>query len=256
MHKTMKKIISILFLLVIGSTISYAQIGIYTSNPQTLFHIDGAKDNAASGVPSTAQQANDVVITKEGRLGIGTNTPANNLEVNSGTARVSGVKMTQLPSASILSTDASGNIISGNSESAGVSVTKQRLVAPNSAIVLDTGSGNYSFRYFGYNTTTFLGGYWQIKVNNGAARQFNVWDVEYGGAGGAANVYQARNVVTYTPNVWSYLNSGNGAGGSNEYNVYHVFDSATGVVIRFTCTLSNMDSTPAGVREAMISEEF
>jgi hypothetical protein len=250
----MKKIVSIISLFVLGTAAS-AQIGINTSNPQTSFHVDGAKDNSASGIPSTAQQANDVVITQQGRLGVGTITPTNNLEVNSGTPRASGIKMTQLPSASILSTDASGNVISGNSESAGVSVTKQRLVEPSNTIVLNTGSGNYSFRYSGYNASTFLGGYWQIKVNNGAARQFNVWDTEYAGAGGSTTVWQARTVKNFAINAWANLDD-NVVGGANEYNVYHVYDSSTGVTIRFTCTLSNMGSTAAGVREAMISEEF
>ncbi|WP_449397628.1 hypothetical protein [Chryseobacterium wanjuense] len=99
-------------------------------------------------------------------------------------------------------------------------------------------------------------GYWQIKVNTGVARQFNVWDTEYIGAGAGSTVWQDRNVITLTPNVWTPLNAANGAGGSNEYNVYHVYDSSTGVIIRFTCTLSNMGSTAAGVREAMIAEEF
>ncbi|KPH12470.1 hypothetical protein [Chryseobacterium sp. ERMR1:04] len=63
------------------STIAYAQVGISTSNPQATFHVDGAKDNAATGTPTAAQQANDVVVTSQGRLGVGTITPANALHV-------------------------------------------------------------------------------------------------------------------------------------------------------------------------------
>lgn len=63
------------------STINYAQVGISTSNPQATLHVDGAKDNAATGTPTPSQQANDVVITSQGRLGIGTITPANALHV-------------------------------------------------------------------------------------------------------------------------------------------------------------------------------
>ncbi|WP_449397627.1 hypothetical protein [Chryseobacterium wanjuense] len=106
-----------------------AQIGINTPNPQTEFHIDGAKDNPATGAPTVAQQTNDVVVTQQGRLGVGTTAPTNNFEVNSRTTGVSGVKITQLPSATVLATDVSGNVISGISESSGVSVTKQRLIA-------------------------------------------------------------------------------------------------------------------------------
>ncbi|MFS4429947.1 hypothetical protein [Chryseobacterium sp. S90] len=66
-------------------TISYskAQVGINTSNPQTTFHVDGAKDNPTSGVPSAAQAANDVVITSTGEIGIGTLSPAVKIDARS-----------------------------------------------------------------------------------------------------------------------------------------------------------------------------
>ncbi|HCA06941.1 hypothetical protein [Chryseobacterium sp.] len=50
---------------------SYAQIGINTSNPQAAFHIDGRKDNLALDPPTADQQANDVVTTATGSMGIG-----------------------------------------------------------------------------------------------------------------------------------------------------------------------------------------
>lgn len=53
----------------------YAQVGINTANPKGIFHVDGAKDNAASGTPTIAQQANDFIVTSTGSTGIGTNTP-------------------------------------------------------------------------------------------------------------------------------------------------------------------------------------
>lgn len=78
----MKKIKFYLLLALLSmSTISYAQVGINTSNPQTTFHVDGAKDNAATGTPTVTQQANDVAVTSQGRLGVGTVVPANALHV-------------------------------------------------------------------------------------------------------------------------------------------------------------------------------
>ncbi|KQT24126.1 hypothetical protein ASG22_08910 [Chryseobacterium sp. Leaf405] len=71
----MKKTIIIFLLLVMTSIKINAQVGVQTPNPQATFHIDGAKDNPATGAPSAAQQANDVVITSAGNLGIGTTTP-------------------------------------------------------------------------------------------------------------------------------------------------------------------------------------
>ncbi|MDC8106827.1 hypothetical protein ACNFU2_18265 [Chryseobacterium sp. PTM-20240506] len=60
----------------------YAQVGIGTKNPQAILHVDGAKDNAATGVPTTAQQANDFVVTATGNVGIGNANPQRSLDVD------------------------------------------------------------------------------------------------------------------------------------------------------------------------------
>lgn len=78
----MKKI----FLSVTLSTFAFihSQVGINTTNPQGIFHVDGAKDNAAAGTSTTAQQANDFVITSNGSVGVGTDFPASSaiLDIN------------------------------------------------------------------------------------------------------------------------------------------------------------------------------
>lgn len=224
-------------------------MGVNTSNPQTPFHVDGAKDNPETGAPTAAQQLNDVVVTPLGRLGVGTNAPANSLEVNSGTANVSGVRMTQLKNAPVLSTDANGTVVANDFETAGVYVTKQRLILANANVVINSGSGAYSFRYSS-NTT---GGYWQIRVNRGVARQFNTWDTEYYGLNAGGNVWQGRYLQTINPNTWTSLDPNNAAGGSNEYNTMHVYDLGTGAIVRLTTTIINI-GTP--VYESLIVEEF
>ena len=49
----------------------FGQVGINTTNPQGIFNVDSGKDNPVSGVPTTAQQANDFAITSTGSVGIG-----------------------------------------------------------------------------------------------------------------------------------------------------------------------------------------
>ena len=61
---------------------SYGQnVGINTSAPQDIFHIDAGEDNPSSGVPNVDQSANDLIVTSEGRLGIGTIEPLATMEV-------------------------------------------------------------------------------------------------------------------------------------------------------------------------------
>lgn len=83
--KTMNKVLSSLLFIITGANLLYAQVGINTGNPQTTFHIDGAKDNSVSGVPTTIQQENDVVITSEGNVGLGIINPITKLDINNGT---------------------------------------------------------------------------------------------------------------------------------------------------------------------------
>lgn len=75
----MKKIIFTLSILL--SSVVYSQVSINTENPQQLFHVDGQKDNPNAGAPNAAQQYNDVVVSENGRVGIGTTSPSEKLEV-------------------------------------------------------------------------------------------------------------------------------------------------------------------------------
>ena len=84
----MKKYILCSFLS-IGS-ILYAQtkqVGIDTPAPKALFHVDGGKDNPKNPAtaPTSAQIANDVVVTTDGNVGAGVLSPATKLDILSST---------------------------------------------------------------------------------------------------------------------------------------------------------------------------
>ncbi|MET3536428.1 autotransporter outer membrane beta-barrel domain-containing protein [Chryseobacterium limigenitum] len=77
----------ILLCLLATASMAYSQVGINTQNPQGMLHVDGGEDNPSTGIPNTAQQANDFTVTSAGRVGIGSIAPTSNLHiVNNGSA--------------------------------------------------------------------------------------------------------------------------------------------------------------------------
>lgn len=75
----MKKTFLLIFYLLVCS-LSKAQIGINTENPQALLHIDGASTptttNPSSGTISAIQASDDIVVSNDGKIGIGTIDPS------------------------------------------------------------------------------------------------------------------------------------------------------------------------------------
>lgn len=68
-------------LAVLLPAVYYSQVGVNTPNPQAAFHVDGGKDNAISGAPTTLQQSNDLALSNLGRVGIGIANPAARLHL-------------------------------------------------------------------------------------------------------------------------------------------------------------------------------
>jgi len=91
------------------STVCYAQTGINTKNPRQVLHVDGQGDNPLSTNPTPAQQLNDVVITKNGDVGIGLLTPSVKLDVN-GKIRIADLQLYTNRPKKILVADDNGNI--------------------------------------------------------------------------------------------------------------------------------------------------
>lgn len=86
----MKKTILFIFAALLLSNICTAQIGVNTENPRTLLHIDGASTpattNPSTGAITAAQAADDIVVTNQGNIGIGTITPTTRVDIISQTA--------------------------------------------------------------------------------------------------------------------------------------------------------------------------
>jgi len=231
----------------------FSQVGINTTNPQSTFHVDGAKDNASTGVPTVSQQANDFVVTSTGNAGIGTVSPTNKLEIVSGTAGTSGLKLTNLPAAGYLGTDSSGNVINVNSASVGVSVTKQKLIPASNTVVMTSQNGLYSFRY----STNVTSGYWQIKYNGSGSRDISTFIIEYW-APTAYSVNTGSGTVTPTggSSGWYNISGGTPVGTANELNIFRIYDTTDGTTYRFEGNLINVGTSPVVLHEAMIVEQF
>lgn len=107
--KNIKVLIAVF--VVVLTTSAYAQkTGVNTKNPQNALHVDGQKDNNASGIPTAAQQANDFVVTSAGNVGIGNTAPTAKLVIDNsiaGTAAIKIVDGTQF-SGYVLTSDANG----------------------------------------------------------------------------------------------------------------------------------------------------
>ena len=83
---TLKMALAIIFFLIINWCSIFAQIGINTDNVGTglILHIDPARNNVISGVPTLAQSAEDIVIDQVGNVGMGTITPQAKLHIVTG----------------------------------------------------------------------------------------------------------------------------------------------------------------------------
>lgn len=122
---------------IFASSLGFSQVGINTENPQGIFHIDGAKDNASIGAPTALQQVNDIYVDSVGRLGVGTTSPTNKVEINSGTPNASGLTFSQFNSASPIS---SGKSIGVDTNGKVVTLIKPTRTRLNGAAVATVAS--------------------------------------------------------------------------------------------------------------------
>lgn len=143
--KQMNKLIPKMLLMSIScccASFSFAQIGIGTENPQGALHIDGAKDNAATGIPTATQTANDIIVSKTtGFMGAGVLTPLVKLDMRSaGTENALGLGSTTMTAsaagAGAVRYDVVNVPIGAKIEVSDGTVWHKAYVAPQKAVVV------------------------------------------------------------------------------------------------------------------------
>ncbi|WP_117590732.1 hypothetical protein [Chryseobacterium sp. FH2] len=122
--------------------LTYAQTGIGTQNPQGALHVDGGKDNAATGIPTATQVSNDVIINKTtGFIGLGVLAPKVKLDMRSaanenalglGTTNMSAVTA----AAGAVRYDVNNVPVGAKIEVSDGSVWHKAYVAPQKAVVV------------------------------------------------------------------------------------------------------------------------
>lgn len=71
-------------LLVSNPATAQTRTGVQTRNPQGALHVDGKMDNPKGvGVPNNTVASNDIIITDEGKVGVGTLTPKAAMDLRS-----------------------------------------------------------------------------------------------------------------------------------------------------------------------------
>lgn len=140
MNKINIRLLVVLLVVVLFGS-GYAQTGVGTRNPQGPLHVDGAKDNPTTGIPSAAQAANDVVVTNSGFVGVGVLSPVVKLDMRSaGTENALGLGTTTMTAitaeAGAVRYDVTSAPVGPKIEVSDGAVWNKVFVAPQKAVVV------------------------------------------------------------------------------------------------------------------------
>jgi hypothetical protein len=237
-----------------------AQIGINTTNPQVAFHVDGAKDNDGNGVPTSTQQLNDFAVTSSGELGIGTVAPNDKMEINSGTANTSGLKLTNLTSATpvalagqTLGVDASGSLVTVPNASAPSVVTAE---------VANTSNTGFFVNDLAYTVIPTSPQTLNIPAGGKAVFINFMLGIDYGSfpAGGGAGYYEAKLFIDGVPsNVYLTVQEKDQGGSNASFSFSTVKSLSTGphtVDARMIRSANNGTTSGANMTCRIISMSF
>ncbi|WP_330747393.1 beta strand repeat-containing protein [Chryseobacterium sp. CP-77] len=184
----MKKKLLLTSIFIMFSLAAKSQVGINTSNPQGIFSVDGMKNNPTSGVPTSAQAKDDLVMTPNGNLGLGLIAPGTTLDVNGAITN----RETALA-------------VAGNAVTipANVSLVQLTGAATSAVVITAPAAPNPGQRLIVYNNTTggfgaALGG---VTIPNGKALEYvysnSGWRSTDGGSGTTStNIYTADGTLT------------------------------------------------------------
>lgn len=200
---------------VLFSHLVFSQVGINTPNPQGSFHVDGAKDNVSTGVPTIAQQSNDFTVLSNGNVGVGTVIPTNKLDIRSTSNGALKIVDGTQGNAKVLTSDANGvatwkdlpvsantNIYNSNG-----TLTGSRTVAQGTSSLAFTSTATAGTNHFSVDGSTFSVDAVTNRVGIGTTTPRNMLDLGTGngkklalwnsttgddfyGLGNAANVLQ------------------------------------------------------------------
>lgn len=251
-RKQMKKIIissGILFY-----NLVFAQVGVNTPNPQGTFHVDGAKDNVSTGVPTVAQQSNDFVVLSNGNVGAGTVNPTNKLDIRSTTNGALKIVDGTQGNAKVLTSDANGvatwrdlpvtNIYNSNG-----TLTGSRTVAQGNNSLAFTSTATTGTNHFSVDGSTFSVDAVNNRIGIGTTTPKNMLDLGTGngkklalwnstagddfyGLGNAANVLQLFAGATASGDPLMTLNKNGrvGIGTTAPTNVLDVRSATSGAL--------------------------
>ncbi|WP_131701441.1 hypothetical protein [Chryseobacterium sp. FH2] len=261
----MKKNILLLSMITFSS-MALAQIGINTSNPQGVFHIDGAKDNPATGIPTSTQQLNDFALLNNGNVGIGTVAPTNKLDIRSTTNGAVKIADGTQAANRVLTSDANGvatwkdipsftdtSIYAGNG-----TLTGNRTVAQAGNTLAFTSTATTGTNHFSVDGSTFSVDAVNNRVGIGTTTPKNLLDLGSGngkklalwnstagddfyGLGNAANVLQFFAGAPATGDALMTLNKNGrvGIGTTSPTNVLDVRSTSNGAIRIVDGTQSN-----------------
>ncbi|SHF20831.1 hypothetical protein [Dysgonomonas macrotermitis] len=235
-----KKILLLMGVFSLG--ILNAQVGINTLNPFGIFHVD-SKGNTGGTASSPSNDSDDVIVTNEGKVGIGTAAPTEKLDVRGKIRIADGTQSDGY----VLKSDASGNAYWGPT-------TGRSLVVANEA---DDSSGKLQnvFTNLSSNIANYFciyGGqtkYTGVSLTLGEGTWQVIYNATFGGRKktGATEELPPANLIWYLSTSQTILSpstivgkrfSSSGLEQSKVYNNNQIYMPTTGLFVLENTTLS------------------